>query len=1156
MSVIHLSRLGETHLPPPLKNHSLLLLAALSFLWLLHAPFPVHAQSVTCNGKVATIVGTTGGTLTGTSGDDVIVGQGAFTYTVNAGNGNDTICTGAGNDVINAGSGDDWVHAGEGNNQLIGDNGHDTLRAGAGNDTIDAGSGDDVIEAGAGTNTILGGNGNDTIVTGAGNDTIQGGSGDDTINAGEGNNTITGDNGNDTIVTGTGTDTINAGSGDDTVDAGEGNDTLIGENGNDILLGGGGNDQLDGGSGNDRLEGGDGNDTLIGQNGDDTLLGGTGNDTLTADIGNDFLDGGPGTDSLSGGTGTDTCRNGETNTGCETIPPNQPPTANAGPDQTRPLGSTVHLDGTGSSDPDGDSLTFQWTLSSKPANSIAILTGATTALPTFVLDTAGTYQLQLVVSDGNLTSTADIVIVSTTNSAPVAEAGPAQSGAINTVIHLDGSNSSDVDGNTLTYQWSFVSKPATSTATLQNPTTVTPQFTIDKPGTYVMQLIVNDGTVASSPDTVTISTINSKPVANTGADQSGNIGNTITLDGSQSSDVDGDTLTYQWAIISKPANSTATLSNPTAVNPTFLLDKPGTYTVQLIVNDDTVNSDPDTITISTLNTKPVADAGDDKHGVVGATVTLNGTLSSDPDGDPITYQWSLTTKPTDSSTSLQNPTTSTPSFVLDKPGTYTGQLIVSDGTVDSDPDTVTVTTQNSKPVADAGPDQTGQTSTPVQLSGSGSLDVDNNPLTYFWSFTSKPEGSTATLSNDSSINPTFTPDLAGTYVLQLIVNDGQLDSEPDTITITVPDTTPPPPADLGKITVGAITNGQVTITGSAGSVEGNAQVNIANPRTNETITITANADGSLTVQIGAQVGDQLSIIVTDSAGNSSTPGAVTVSNGSSGAVTITSPTPGASLTTDRVRVTGTVQGPLNTGVTVNGVVALIYNGVFVADNVALVQGENTLTAIATTQSGSSVQAQVTVTSDATPLLLEVAAAPSSGIAPLPVTFTYQFGSTVPIQSLSLDFDGNGVFDFFTSDPATALQHTYTTPGLNLVRLQVTDQNGVISEAQVAIVVQDAAAMDVLYKALWNGMNAALVAGDKTTALSFLTNGAQEKYGPVFDVLLPHMADIIASYSPPRSVSMSEAIGEYAITRVSNGKAYLFLIYFLKDADGVWRLEAM
>ena len=1075
---------GEQENDPPPKNHFLLVFTVVCFVLLL-APVFASAQPVTCNGKAATIVGTTGGTLTGTNGDDVIVGVGAFNYTINAGNGNDTICTGAGNDIINAGNGNDWIDAGAGNNQ------------------------------------------------------------------------ITGDNGNDTIFGGPGIDTIQAGNGDDVVDAGDGDDNVIGDNGNDILIGGGGNDHLDGGNGNDRLEGGDGNDTLIGQNGDDTLLGGFGNDTITADNGNDFLDGGPGTDSLSGGAGTDTCRNGETNSSCETIPPNHAPTANAGPDQTLPLGTTVHLDGTASSDPDGDALTFQWTLTSKPTNSTATLTGATTALPTFVLDKAGTYQIQLVVSDGNLTSTVDIVIVSTTNSAPVADAGTDQSGTINTVIHLDGSNSSDVDGNTLTYLWSFVSKPATSTATLTNPATVAPQFTIDKPGTYIMQLIVNDGTVASTPDTVTISTVNSPPVANAGIDQSGTIGTTITLEGNSSSDVDGDTLTYQWAITSKPANSIATLSNPTAVNPTFILDKPGTYTAQLIVNDGTVSSYPDTVTISTLNSKPVADAGDDKHGGVGATVTLDGALSSDPDGDALTYQWSLTTKPATSTTTLQNPTTATPSFVLDKPGTYTGQLIVRDGQLASDPDTVTVTTSNSKPVADAGPDQAGHTGTVVQLTGSGSLDVDNNPLTYFWSFTAKPQSSAVTLSNDSVGNPTFTPDLAGTYVVQLIVNDGTLDSDPDTVTITVPDTTPPSPADLAKITVGPITNGQVTITGSAGSVEGNAQAKITNTRTNQFVTVTAAADGSFTAQMAAQVGDSLSIVVTDAAGNASS--AVTTQVGgteSALTVAITQPAAGATVQGDRVRVSGTVLGPLNTGVVVNGIVALVHDGLFVADNVILSAGQNTLTATATPLGGQSVQAQITILSDAAPSLLEVTASLINGVSPLATTFTYQFASPTSIQNLSIDFDGNGTIDFATTDPSAPLQYTYVTPGLYIAQLRVTDQQGATYTAEAAIAVQDGAAMDTMFTGLWTGMDAALIAGDKATALSFLTTGAQEKYGPVFDELLPDMPQIIASYSALQRVSISGSIGEYAMNRIIDGENWLFLIYFVKDGNGVWKLDAM
>jgi hypothetical protein len=152
---------------------------------------------------------------------------------------------------------------------------------------------------------------------------------------------------------------------------------------------------------------------------------------------------------------------------------------------------------------------------------------------------------------------------------------------------------------------------------------VTPQFTLDKAGTYIAQLIVDDGTVNSEPVTITISTLNSAPVANAGAAQSGTVGTTITLDGSGSSDVDGDSLIFLWTLSDKPATSTASLSDPSAVQPTFILDKPGNYTAQLIVHDGTVASAPDTITISTLNSQPVANAGTEQEVLTGTVVQLS-----------------------------------------------------------------------------------------------------------------------------------------------------------------------------------------------------------------------------------------------------------------------------------------------------------------------------------------------------------------------------------------------------------------------------------------------------------------------------------------------------------------------------------------------------
>jgi hypothetical protein len=91
---------------------------------------------------------------------------------------------------------------------------------------------------------------------------------------------------------------------------------------------------------------------------------------------------------------------------------------------------------------------------------------------------------------------------------------------------------------------------------------------------------------------------------------------------------------------------------------------------------------------------------------------------------------------------------------------------------------------NLRPVANAGADQVvsvGQTAT---LDGSGSSDPEANPLTYSWTFVSQPAGSAAVLTNATAVQPTFVPNIDGNYVVQLIVNDGQVDSTADTVLIT------------------------------------------------------------------------------------------------------------------------------------------------------------------------------------------------------------------------------------------------------------------------------------------------------------------------------------------------------------------------------------
>ena len=259
------------------------------------------------------------------------------------------------------------------------------------------------------------------------------------------------------------------------------------------------------------------------------------------------------------------------------------------------------------------------------------------------------------------------------------------------------------------------------------------------------------------------------------------------MDGSGSSDPSGQLpLTYAWSFVSKPAGSTVTLSNPSIVNPTFTPDAVGNYLIQLIVtNTAGFPSTPATVTISTFDSPPLANAGPDQAiTVIGTVVHLNGSQSYSPGGLPITYQWSFVSKPVGSNATLTGPTTVTPSFVADVHGDYSIQLIVTDslGTASS-PAIVNVTSNNVVPVANAGLSQTAVVGQTVTLNGSVSSDADGDPLTYKWSLTSMPSGSHAVISNPTAQIASFVPDLPGTFVAQLVVNDGFVDSLPTAVQI-------------------------------------------------------------------------------------------------------------------------------------------------------------------------------------------------------------------------------------------------------------------------------------------------------------------------------------------------------------------------------------
>lgn len=189
------------------------------------------------------------------------------------------------------------------------------------------------------------------------------------------------------------------------------------------------------------------------------------------------------------------------------------PVADAGPDQSVAPGQAAVVDGSASHDPNGlEPLTFQWTLVSWPDGSSAQVTGMDQPSATVQTDLAGDYVLELGVmnTDGVWDATPDRVVVTAPAGAveePVADAGPDQTVEPLDTVALDGLASYDPQGLDLVdFQWSWVSKPAGSTAVILRNGTARPEFFADLAGDYVLDLAVQneDGAWDSTPDQVVV----------------------------------------------------------------------------------------------------------------------------------------------------------------------------------------------------------------------------------------------------------------------------------------------------------------------------------------------------------------------------------------------------------------------------------------------------------------------------------------------------------------------------------------------------------------------------------------------------------------------------------------------------------------------------
>jgi LPXTG-motif cell wall-anchored protein len=335
----------------------------------------------------------------------------------------------------------------------------------------------------------------------------------------------------------------------------------------------------------------------------------------------------------------------------------------------------------------------------------------------------------------------------------------------------------DIDGDVLSYY--LVSNPSHGSLTFNEDGSFSYTPYKDYNGQDSFTYIVNDGLEFSLPAKVniTIDPINDKPTA---FGQSQIIDEDSSLTGIVSgTDIDGDILKYY--VVTAPTHGSLKLNEDGTFTYTPNKDYNGEDSFSFKANDGDIDSAPATvnITVNPLNDGPSA-FGESLN--TGEDIALNGTvMGADIDGDSLKYY--VVTAPTHGTLKLNEDGTFTYTPNKDYNGEDSFSFRSNDGDIDSAPAVVNITV---KPVND-GPSAFGQslnTDEDKVLSGTvTSSDIDGDSLKYY--VVIAPTHGSLKLNEDGTFTYTPNKDYNGQDSFSFRSNDGDIDSAPATVNITV-----------------------------------------------------------------------------------------------------------------------------------------------------------------------------------------------------------------------------------------------------------------------------------------------------------------------------------------------------------------------------------
>ncbi len=279
------------------------------------------------------------------------------------------------------------------------------------------------------------------------------------------------------------------------------------------------------------------------------------------------------------------------------------------------------------------------------------------------------------------------------------------------------------------------------------------------------------------------------------------------------------------------------------------------------------------------------------------------------------------------------------------------------------------------------------------------------------------------------------------------------------------------------------------------------------------------------------------------------------------AISITSPLEGETINRPNTIVQGTITNLTGneTGVYVNGIVAMVYGDQFVANNVPLAEGENTITAVATDAAGYTDSASITVYSDITDDYIRVTAEPESGVSPLEVVLRAE-GSFTPSNLSFTKISGPEPAEYLPGSEPNEIKVRLEETGVYYFLATAEDDQSNTYTDTVAVQVLDVAVLDALLKAKWNGMKTALIAEDIEGALNYIEQYSRETYQDIFNALgSSYLSSVAENMEDIQLIYALNGLAKYRIRRnqeINEAQHTItYYIYFQINGHGVWTIRA-